>query len=518
LLDAAAKARPLSAEVQGHDRSDCGVQGHATSMAELHDRYLPPVELCLPVTTGPAPGDISTGDIVPGAPAQPSPVRAQAGSLAGNSLARLVSDIWALLTSLVAATVTARLLGPAGKGFYSSLVLLAGAFAQVFGAGLGEAAVVLTARGRFSLQTAASATVAYILPLSAAGALLFTLTASLTLRPGTSDQRTAVLVGGLFVAVMVLDSTALWFLLGQERVVWASGLSVLMATVTTGSLVVLMGAVGLQLKGAILASLAGAVVVLAGAWVMLRLTRLKLRPRRALGFLRPAARLGVQLQLSSLLVTLTARVDLVFVYRLAGAAAAGNYSVALTIGAMVGAIPTALAYASFARMAWAEEDDARALTAQLFRMGMITAVFAAAVLALLTPIVVPLAFGTAFRGAVTPTLLLVPAGVLWSGQWILCRAAAARGEARALSTSFAASFVVMVTLDLVLISGSGAVGAAVASLIASGTGFAISVLYYRAWGWRLKEFVPRSSDLKDLTASMRRLVTLRPRPDPSPLP
>lgn len=419
-------------------------------------------------------------------------------SLRSNSVARLVSDCWTLAMSLVAATVAARLLGLAGKGFYSSLILLAGAFIQVFSAGLGEAAVVLVGQGRYTLRMAASATWAAILPLSGAGVGLFLVVARLVLRPTSADARLAVVFAAVLVGVMVCHTTASLFLLAQERVVWASALAMAMATVTTTTLWLLMAMAHMGTRGAVLGSLAGATITCGAAVIMLWRVHLLPRPRWSSAFLAPAVRLGSQMQVSNLLVTLTARVDLILVYRLRGAAVAGGYSVALTVGALVGIVPVAISYASFPRLAWLGDDDARTLTTQLFRVGMLAAMALGAALALITPFLVPVAFGSSFKSAIAPSLLLIPGGILWSGQWLLARAAAARGRPRALSISFTVNFLTMVTVDLLLIGPLGAVGAGVGTLVASAAGLAVAGFFYRGPEWRGCRFVPGVRDFADL--------------------
>jgi hypothetical protein len=107
---------------------------------------------------------------------------------------------------------------------------------------------------------------------------------------------------------------------------------------------------------------------------------------------------------------------------------------------------------------------------------------------------------------VLPTLILIPAGILWSGQWILCRSAASRQVPRSLVVSFASSFVVMVLLDLVLIARHGAPGAAAASLMSSATGFAIAVRYYLQSGCGWRPLVPHFADLGLMASMVRQML------------
>ncbi|HWC12704.1 MAG TPA: oligosaccharide flippase family protein [Acidimicrobiales bacterium] len=432
--------------------------------------------------------------------------RGRLPSLSGNSAARLVADMTALGMALVSATVTARLLGPSGKGYYSSLLLLGGVFVVCFSAGLGEAVIVLAGRGKVTVRTAVAATMGATLGLSVLGALVFVAAAYLTLGADTTNDRVAILLGAVGTGLNVQYNTMAAFLLSQERVVAVAGLAIAAAAISTGALWVLVAGTGLGIAGALLGSVVGSAVVLVATITLLRRTGLSLRPRWVPAYLRSAFPFGASLQVSNLLVLMTARLDLVLVYRLADASTAGGYSVALTIGTIVASVPTALAYASFPRLAALDDDEARRLTADLFRVGVVAALLCGGAVALAVPTAIPVIFGQDYRGAIAPTLLLVPGGVLWSGQWILCRAAAARGKPRPLLVSFVASFVSMVALDLVLIPLWGAVGAGLASLVGSVVGLLVCGLYYRQWGWDWSAMVPRRGDVAAVFATVRRLV------------
>ena len=451
-------------------------------------------------------GEVSSVTQLPESALQVVPASPHVASLRGNSIARLVADLLGIVFALVAATVTARLLGPAGKGYYSSLVLLTGLFVQLFSAGLGEAAIVLSGRGRASLQGAASATAFAVVPLSVAGALLFFLIARFFVPTPTGDPSIAPVFAALMVGVIVLYTTSVSFLVAKERLVPVAAASVLSNGATTVLVWLFLAVFHLGAAGALLAAVLGSGSALLVTLVLIRRSGLSLRPQWDASYLKRATRFGAALQFSNLLVLLTARIDLVLVYRLSTAAEAGSYSIALTVGSLVGAVPIAISYASFPRLSLLGEREAGALTAQVFRVGIASALVAAAGLAVVTPFAVPIVFGQPYAGAVGPTLLLIPGGVLWSAQWLLCRAAAARGAPAALLVSFAVGFSIMVSLDLVLIPPLGAMGAALASLVAPCVGVTIAWLFHRKLtpGWRV--FVPRASDFVSFVATIRGMV------------
>jgi O-antigen/teichoic acid export membrane protein len=452
----------------------------------------------------------SSGPLDPLGPG-PEPAAPALPSLRQNSLARLVGDLLGIGFALVAATVAARLLGPAGKGYYSSLLLLGGLMIQLFSAGLGEAAIVLSGRGQTSLVTAASGTMAALLPLSLAAGLVFWWVSTVLLESADPERGVAVALGGVLVAVNTCYTTIVAFLIAKERVAVVALISVASTGSATVALWYFLAVRGDGLAAAILAAVLGAAVGLVATLAMVQRASISLRPRVPRDYLPAAFRLGVALQVSNLLVLLTARLDLILVYRLSGATEAGSYSVALTIGALVGSVPIAVSYASFPRLATLGDDEARALTQQVVRVGMAAAISAGAVLVVASPLVIPFVFGSEYSPAILPTLILIPAGILWSGQWLLCRAAAARGVPRPLLLSFAASFLAMLALDLALIRPLGAEGAALAAAAAPALGLVVALRYYRRLGDDLSGFLPRLADFVAFVTTLGHMVN-RARP------
>lgn len=396
-----------------------------------------------------------------------------------DTAARLAADVFVLATSLLTATLTAQALGPAGKGYLATLTLLVGLFVVIFEVGIGEALIVLVGLGRARLDEAVRATVQATLWLALVATIAFTAVAVVVLGPVANADRLALALGGALVAVGVCYSTLVSVLLATQRVALVAAVSAVGAAVTALAMSVAAVAFELDVEAAILASLCGAGVAAAACLVKLRAAEIVIKPCRAPGYLPGALRLGVAFQLPNLLIVAAARIDLLLVFEISGAAAAGRYSVALTVGALVTLVPTAVAYAAFARIANLAEPEARAFIGRVLRGGMLGALISALVLAAVVPVALPWVFGESFRPAVGPTLILLAGGTLGSGQLLLARLTSARGEPMILIASFALSFVVMIGLDLVLIEAHGETGAAVAALISSLVGLCVAAALYR---------------------------------------
>ena len=440
---------------------------------------------------------------------QPATAVPQRVSLARNSAARFLAESTGLAFGMVAGVLTARWLGPADKGLFSSLTFLAALVVQLCSMGLGDAAIVLVGQRRATVQEAVAMT---LFPTLCSGlvAMIILWPAALVAFDEDWDRvRSATMIACAGVPLSTLAYVLGFLLAAQERIAAESVVVGVTSAMTTVGIVLFVGVLPLSLAGAVLASLLGSGIGLVVAAALVIRFGLSLRPRADWDYLRTALRYGVPVEASYLVTLMFLRVDLLVVYSLAGAGAAGQYSVALTVAALVGLLPTAISHATFPRTANLEEHEANQLTVQAFRFGVVAAVAGGLMLAAAIPFAVPLLFGPAFRPAVTPAILLIAGGIIWSSQWLLCRAAAARGRPGLLLWSFTVGLVVMITLDAVLVPRLGLVGAALGSIAGPGAGLLLCLRAYHHspwWQLPLHELIPRGTDVRALATQPFRLL------------
>jgi O-antigen/teichoic acid export membrane protein len=420
------------------------------------------------------------------------------GALASGSLMRFAADGSGVLLGTITSIVTARVLGPAGKGTLAALTFVTVLVIQCCTLGLGDAAVVRIGQARASAQQALSSSLAVVFVASLAGAGAVLLYSVLQLPVGQPLMWEAIAIACLTVVVGGLGQLLISIVYARHRIVAVSVVTIAMSTAGTVAAVVLVAVFGLGFFGGALAGLAAAALGFAVAARMLARERLTLRPRADRSYLRSALGFGVRTQLATVLAYSSARVDLLFVYALASDRVAGIYSVALTLGTITGFVAIALSYASFPRMAAMSDRDALELTAQMARLASLLGIALALVLAAGLSSLIALLLGSAFGGALAPGIVLLVANVLWGEQWLLSRALAARGDPDMLVRSFALNLVTMAAADLVLIPVAGALGAAIGALLGPIAGLALCLGAYRARGVRLTSFVPRPGDLTRL--------------------
>ena len=430
----------------------------------------------------------------------------RSGSLLRGSAMRLVSDGSGILLGTVASVVTARVLGPSGKGTLAALTFVTALVTQCCTLGLGDAAVVRIGQAKASAQEALSASLPAVALASVLGAAVVLGYSVLQLPVGDPNIWAAVAVGCVTVVVGAVGQLLVFVVYAGQRVVAVSVLTIAMSVTAAATVVLFCVVIDFGVFGGMLAGLAAGVLGLAVAGTMVHRAQLRLRPRIAPAYLRPALSFGVRAQLANVLAYSSARIDLLFVYALATSHAAGLYSVALTFGAITGFVAIALSFASFPPMAAMNDADALELTARMARIATLLGTALAVLLALAGSTLIAVLLGDDFGGALAPTIVLLFANVLWGVQWLLSRALAARGDPGLLVRCFSANLAAMAVADAILIPLAAATGAAVGALIAAIVGLGVCLRAYRRRGVHHASFVPRREDVQMVRSVVERGV------------
>lgn len=427
-----------------------------------------------------------------------------------NSASRLLAEFGSAFFALLASTIVARHMGPSLKGTVSTLSYIVAIAAPACAVGMGESAVTLLARGHTDLRRALRATVALLVLTTSLGAAAVFGVSVLIIGPGWHEflhplvitALTVPLATGVGVFGLLVDS--------QQRIIFTSSARLTNAFVSAAMTFVLVDLLDRWTTGAMLAMAAGwgvALLMLAGALVRSGGSHLPIWDR---GYLSSAARLGVPIQISFLLIVASSRLDLLLVNLIAGASAAGLYSISLTAAALSTYAAVALVGANYPRLAALSTDEEWILfTQRLARLSVAAAVAGCAGLALFIPLLTAPIFGHAFSGSVPASLILVPGGIAWSAQWVICRAWAARGKTGLLVKSFAPAVATMVVLDFVFIPPLGIVGAAIAFDLSLLVGLGVSTAVYNSTARRpraLLALVPRLPDFVQLVVAPWQMV------------
>lgn len=418
---------------------------------------------------------------------------------------RLVSDGGGLVLGTISTIVTARVLGPSGKGTLAALSFITVIAAQCATLGLGDAAVVRVGQARVSVQQALSSSLGVVSAASLAGAVLV-LAYSVAQLPVQDDWVwPAIGIACLTVVVSTAAQLLIFIVYARERIVAVSVVTIAMATTTTVGVMIFCLVLDLDVLGGALASLLAATVGLVAAAVMLMRAGIGFRPRWDPSYVRPALHFGLRTQLANVLAYSSARVDLLLVFALAGQSEAGIYSIALTMGTITGFVAIALSFGTFPRMARMSDPDALALAVKMARATVLLGLAVAMMLSLVLPPLISILLGNEYDGSLTPAIVLLFANVLWGTQWLLSRAVAAHGNPRLLVNSFSVNLVTMIVVDIALIPRFGALGGAAGSVVAAAAGTAVCLHAYRARGFGVRSLLPQRNDFQVLRRTVQRL-------------
>jgi O-antigen/teichoic acid export membrane protein len=160
------------------------------------------------------------------------------------------------------------------------------------------------------------------------------------------------------------------------------------------------------------------------------------------------------------------RLDRLLIGLFLSASAVGVYSVAATATDIVFLVPAALSQVLFQKIASKTVDLSTAHRARTITLliGVVTAL----VIYLLAPLAIDRLVGPRFAGAVVPLRILLLAALFLSSYQIDAYALAARGQIWLAGSATLLGFAVILVADLLLIPTNGIVGAAWASAIAYG--------------------------------------------------
>ena len=473
---------------------------------------------------------------------EPGPAHGRA-SLGTAMVALTVARFASVGALFLAGVVAARLLDPAALGVAGVGLTLGWAVAIVANGGLNIAAIYFLGRpgaaGSAGSAVAGSAVagsavawpggsgatpsrdrrsvVAYVLALGvvalAAAAVLTGLAAPVVdalVLDAPAPVPLLFVAAGVLAAATIAYEIAGALLLGLEHRRAYVLADVLRSVATLGLTLVLLALVVRTASGYVLATGLGVAVPAAVALLVVRRSVGTLRPRFDRAFSRSALRLGLAGQLGNVLTFLNLRLDLLLVPALLRLDLAGVYFVATRVAEVVGQASTAASSMLFPHVAAQADRSDTATTERTSRLTLLATFALAAVLALVSPLVLGLVFGPSYAWGTSALLLLLAGMVPLALARILSADLKGRGRPGLVSVGSGIGAVLTVGCDLALIPAYGIEGAALASVVAyAGTAAVLLGCYRRVTGGRLFALVPRPSDVGDLTRAVSRRVAKR---------
>ncbi|MFM9276441.1 lipopolysaccharide biosynthesis protein [Paenibacillus jiagnxiensis] len=157
-------------------------------------------------------------------------------------------------------------------------------------------------------------------------------------------------------------------------------------------------------------------------------------------------------------------IDQILIAALLAPAELGLYAVAVSLARMVNVFSTSIIVVLFPKASSLEKEDAIAITFRAFRITSTAAILAATVLMLIAPFVFTLLYGPEFKEALTVFRLLVLEVSIGGGTMVLAQAFMALGKPKLVTILQGLGLALVVPLLIILVPAYGLTGAGIAML------------------------------------------------------
>lgn len=385
------------------------------------------------------------------------------------------ANVVLLLVSLATGVLTARWLGPAGRGEFYLVLQFAALAGLLLSFGLGPAYQYHLRKGDYTPAAVVAHILVQLALLAAALGAACWLAMPL-LRYATAAQLPDRLLIAA-AALTFLTVASLYF--GSSAMGLDGGVrfNSVVNAVAGVAYVLLLGGVLLLLGGSVLGALLAFGVsllirALAPVILLLRHAREPLGPLPR-GMSGALFAYGFGSLLGNVMLSSVLRIDTFLVNAYAGPAAVGVYSIAVAVGELLLMLPAAAGVALFPHLTAQPDDDQVRLAARVARLSVLLSAAAAAVIAAAGYPLIWLLYGGRYLAAFVALLWLLPGLVAMTTVYAYANLYSGRGRPMVNAALFGLGTAVNVALNLLLIPRYGIDGAAAASslsylLIAAG--------------------------------------------------
>ncbi len=428
-------------------------------------------------------------------------------ALARFVVLNLMGSAASLVIGFGASVALARWLGPAGRGLFGVMISANSLALALTSVGLPLAVIYFASRRDASpakilgnMLLCALVLTALFIPLGVFGY------EQLAHALGHGAGGRAWILVAVLVPVVFLD----WTTHGQIQGMMLFGRFNILLTFSRVAyalaIVVLLGVLNLGVSGAVIATALASGVMIAGS---LGPILERGRPRIEMALLRRMMSYGSRVQIGAIFQITNARLDVIVMQLYRPLSQVGYYVIAENVAELVITLARAFQSSVMPLTSSYDGDQLQASTSiDSVRHYGILATVGVFCTAIFGPLIILFAFGSQYSAAIVPMLVLLP-GVWFMGAGVVIQGdLGGRGYPGISSALAGLAAGATVLLDFMLIPPFGAIGAAVASVIAYTTfGVASLVALHRVSGIPLRELtIPTRADLARYGSLPRRLI------------
>ncbi len=360
-----------------------------------------------------------------------------------------------IVAGLATTVITARWLGPSGRGDYFYVVAMSAIAGQVVHLGLHTSNAFYVAKDPklFGALAVNSYWVSVLLGIVAAAAAILTITIVSQNKHGLDVLFWAFLLTPVGLATLYISN----LYVGAGRIAEYNAIQLASVVVP---FVLICGVAGFSRSAPVFLAAAA----IAGVTNQLFLGAYSLRGRTAqwrfdTGLFRTGLPLAVRAYVINALTTLALKAPALMFTTATSKSELGYFSIASQVFDTVSVVPASIAAVMFPVLMKLEVDRWRE-TRRYMAILMGLAVLAASVMGLLADLFVGILFGVKFAPAVTPLRIILPAAVFISGTSLLSQYLATHGMPRSTGLAWLAAAAICMGFGPTLVRAHGAAGGA----------------------------------------------------------
>jgi O-antigen/teichoic acid export membrane protein len=404
------------------------------------------------------------------------------------------SNLTATLSNLVIGVILSRVLGAAGFGIYSSILVVPMIVIGLTQLGIRRATMYHISAGKLPEDHIVSA-VFILLLITSVLTMLISGLIFLFSESGNVDPLLLVLVM-LTIPLVLCNMFAGGIFLGKQEILRANILNSGPALVNLVFVIVLVWVLKLSVRGAFLALFLGNVTMFFFVFSVIRKSY-RITWKYHEGIMKSMVRLGAVFALSIFIMQLNYRIDILLLKRLSTLEQVGLYSLATQIAEQLWHVPYAIETIVLTRSAHASDERfVHKTVASILRVSILIGIAGSLLIIVLAPPMIPLIFGEGFRGSVPMMQAILPGIIFLVIFRILNSRLAGMGKPQIAVYTFIPALIINVVLNILWIPGHGAMGAVWATNVSYATGSVIFfIVYARITQMRMIEILKfRKSD------------------------
>ncbi len=390
----------------------------------------------------------------------------------------LLAQIITFLSSIASNILTARVLGPEGKGVLAIAMLIFSIIARFSSLSIEISNVYFIGQRRYKVADIAGNSIFLGIIISIIiGAIYFPLLPDFAKLLSKDIDIKFLAAAFLVIPLSLISSYLSSVLLGMQRIKELSMINISTALIRFVFLLLFIVILDLGVVGALIAIiLISTCRLILNIILLRRYTQFKIAKDKRL--IEESIRFGLKGHIGNVLQFFNYRLDVFLVNFFLGARSVGIYATSVTLAELLWYIPSSVQTVLLSKTASSDSETARRFTPIVCRHTLFITTLAAILLALIGKPLILVAFTDKFAGAVQPLYLLLIGIIALSLSKVITSDLAGRGMPYYMTYAVLISLVSTVIFDIALIPRIGIAGAAIASSVAYCITTAVVVAFY----------------------------------------